>query len=159
MAKLGRVSDAARLRARRWEVIVLGSGLSGLVAAARLSAANHSVLVVEEDAARAQHPALREPFLLSGLRDEGVLYHTLRNLNIPLIDRRRLQAERLAYQVVSPKWRVDVGAAKHMPAELEAWGPRLPIQLACAWLLRRPLATWETPLDRRGVRLEAVVGR
>ncbi|MAI26924.1 MAG: NAD(P)-binding protein [Myxococcota bacterium] len=122
MAKLGRVSDAARLRARRWDVIVLGSGLSGLVAAARLSAANHSVLVVEEDAARAQHPALREPFLLSGLRDEGVLYHILRNLNIPLIDRRRLQAERLAYQVVSPKWRVDVGAAKHMPAELEAWG-------------------------------------
>ena len=122
MAKLGRVSDAARLRARRWDVIVLGSGLSSLVAAARLSAANHSVLVVEEDAARAQHPALREPFLLSGLRDEGVLYHTLRNLNIPLIDRRRLQAERLAYQVVSPKWRVDVGAAKHMPAELEAWG-------------------------------------
>ena len=94
MAKLGRVSDAARLRARRWDAIVLGSGLSALIAAARLGAAHHSVLVVEEDAARAQHPVLREPFLLSGLRDEGILYHLLRILNIPLIDRRRLQAER-----------------------------------------------------------------
>ncbi|MEE3329042.1 MAG: hypothetical protein VX252_17010 [Myxococcota bacterium] len=122
MAKLGRVSDAARLRARRWDAIVLGSGLPALVAAARLGAAHHSVLVVEEDAARAQHPALREPFFLSGFRDEGVLYHLLRTLNIPLIDRRRLQAERLAYQVVSSKWRVDVGAAKYMTAELEAWG-------------------------------------
>lgn len=122
MAKLGRVSDAARLRARRWDAIVLGSGLSGLIAAARLGAAHHSVLVIEEDAARAQHPVLREPFLLSGLRDEGILYHLLRILNIPLIDRRRLQAERLAYQVVSPKWRVDVGASKHMASELKAWG-------------------------------------
>ena len=122
MAKLGRVSDAARLRARRWDAIVLGSGLCGLITAARLAAADHSVLVVEEDAARAQHPVLREPFLLSGMRDEGILYHLLRILNIPLIDRRRLQPERLAYQVVSPKWRVDVGAAKQLTSELKSWG-------------------------------------
>ena len=83
MAKLGRVSDAARLRARRWDAIVLGSGLPALITAARLGAAHHSVLVVEEDAARAQHPALREPFLLSGFRDEGALFHLLRTLNIP----------------------------------------------------------------------------
>ncbi|MFP6640856.1 MAG: FAD-dependent oxidoreductase, partial [Myxococcota bacterium] len=120
MGKLGRVSDDARLRARRWDVIVLGSGVAGLVAAARLGAANHSVLVVEEDAARAQHPALREPFLLSGLRDQGALNSILRALNIPLIDRRRIQPERLAYQVVSPKWRVDVGAPNVTAAELAA---------------------------------------
>lgn len=122
MPRLGRVSNTARLRARRWDVIVLGSGLAALVAAARLGAANQRVLVVEEDAARAQHPALREPFLLSGWRDQGVLDLTLRTLGIPLIDQRRIQSERLAYQVVSPKWRVDVGTAPLTTTELSAWG-------------------------------------
>lgn len=154
MGKLGRVSDDARLRARRWDVIVLGSGVAGLVAAARLGAANHSVLVVEEDAARAQHPALREPFLLSGLRDQGALNSILRALNIPLIDRRRIQPERLAYQVVSPKWRVDVGAPNVTAAELAAWGL---CESEQAHSLLRALAE-ATEAERRAM-LEAEVAR
>lgn len=154
MGKLGRVSDAARLRARRWDVIVLGSGIAGLVAAARLGAANQRVLVVEEDAARAQHPALREPFLLSGLRDQGALHSILRTLSIPLIDRRRIQPERLAYQVVSDKWRVDVGAPSTTATELSSWGLCEP---ETAHSLLRAL-TEATDAERRAM-LEAEVAR
>ncbi|MAI77485.1 MAG: hypothetical protein CL917_00930 [Deltaproteobacteria bacterium] len=154
MVKLGRVSDAARLRARRWDAIVLGSGISALVAAVRLGTANKRVLVVEEDAARAQHPALREPFFLSGLRDEGALHSAFRSLNIPLIDRRRITPERLAYQVVSPKWRVDAGGLDLTMAELSAWGLCEPSQAHS--LLR--ILNEATDAERRAM-LEAEVAR
>ena len=122
MRRLTRVTDTARLRARRWDAIVLGSGLSGLVAAARLGSAGHRVLVVEEDAARALHPALREPFFLAGSRDGGILDACIRELSIPLLDRRRLEPERLAYQVTGPKLRLDVGGPDVTRPELENWG-------------------------------------
>jgi hypothetical protein len=122
MSGLRPVTDAQRLRARRWDAIVLGTGISGLVAAARLGAAGHRVLVVEEDAARAQHPALREPFFMAGARDSGALDACLRALNIPLIDQRRLAPERLAYQVVTPKSRIDIGGPGVTIEELTSWG-------------------------------------
>ncbi len=122
MSGLRPVTDTQRLRARRWDAIVLGTGISGLVAAARLGAAGHRVLVVEEDAARIQHPALREPFFMAGARDSGVLDACLRALNIPLIDQRRLAAERLAYQIVTPKSRVDISGPGVTIEELANWG-------------------------------------
>jgi len=122
MRRLARVTDTARLRARRWDAIVLGSGVSALVTAARLGGRGQRVLVVEEDAARALHPALREPFFLAGSRDGGVLDGCIRELSIPLLDRRRLGAERLAYQVTGPELRMDVGSADVTADELTRWG-------------------------------------
>lgn len=122
MAGLRPATDVQRLRARRWDAVVLGTSLSGLVAAARLGAAGHRVLVIEEDAARGLHPALREPFFLTGARDAGVLDTCLRELNIPLIDQRRLAPERLAYQVISPKLRMDIGGPGITTEELVTWG-------------------------------------
>ena len=122
MRRLTRVTDTTRLRARRWDAIMLGSGISALVAAARLGAAGQRVLVVEEDAARALHPALREPFFLAGSRDGGVLDACIRELSIPLLDRRRLGAERLAYQVTGPGLRLDVGGPDITRDELARWG-------------------------------------
>lgn len=122
MAGLRPVTDVQRLRARRWDAIVLGTGITGLVAAARLGAAGHRVLVIEEDAARGLPPALREPFFLAGARDAGVVDACLRELNIPLIDQRRLAEERLAYQVTSSKLRMDVGGPGVTTEELDTWG-------------------------------------
>ena len=121
MASLPSVAGAERLRARRWDALVLGSGIPALVAAARLGAAGHRVLVVEEDATRATHPALREPFFLAGACDGGALDLCLRELNIPLIDQRRISAERLAYQVISPDFRIDVGGPGLTSEELAGW--------------------------------------
>lgn len=122
MKRLSRIADAARLRAQRWDAVVLGSGISALVAAARMGKAGHRVLVVEEAATRALHPALREPFFLAGSRDGGVLDACIRELSIPLLDRRRLDAERLAYQVTGPNLRLDVGGSDLTRDELVRWG-------------------------------------
>ena len=122
MRRLTRVTDTTRLRARRWDALVVGSGVSALVAAARLGSAGHRVLVVEEDATRALHPALREPFFLAGSRDHGALDACIRELSIPLLDRRRLSAERLAYQVTGPGLRLDVGGPDITSDEIARWG-------------------------------------
>jgi len=109
-------------RARRWDALVLGSGLAALVAAARISAAGQRVLVVEEEARATLPPALKEPFFLAGLRDQGMLDATLRALTVPLIDRRRIGNERLAYQVLADPVRLDVGQPLATVDELVAWG-------------------------------------
>ena len=105
MAALPAVGQDEHHRARRWDVLVLGSGVASLVAAARLGIAGYRVLVIEEDRAKTLHPALREPFCLTGVRDHGVLDTLLRDLKIPLIDQRRVADERVAMQLVSPKVR------------------------------------------------------
>ncbi|MDE0884608.1 MAG: FAD-binding protein [Myxococcota bacterium] len=122
MRRLARVPDSARLRARRWDAIVVGSGIAALTAATRIGSSGQRVLVVEEDAARGLHPALREPFFLAGSRDGGILDACVRELSIPLLDRRRLGPERLAYQVTGPELRLDVGAADITGEELARWG-------------------------------------
>lgn len=121
MTSLRTVAPSEGLRARRWDVIVLGSGLAALVAAARLGIAGQRVLVVEEGGVRGAFPGLREPFFLAGARDGGLLEACLRGLKLPLIDRRRIQAERLSYQVVGPDLRLDVGEASLSAEELVAW--------------------------------------
>lgn len=109
-------------RARRWDALILGSGVSALVAAARIGATGQRVLVVEEEARAKLPSALREPFFLAGLRDEGALDACLRVLTVPLIDRRRFAAERLAYQVAADPYRLDIGQVVVTAEELVTWG-------------------------------------
>jgi hypothetical protein len=129
-------------RARRWDALVLGSGLSALIAAARIGAAGQRVLMVEEDKRLTLPPALKEPFFLSGLRDEGALDACLRALAVPLIDRRRIATERLAYQVASDPYRLDVGQPAVTADELVAWGLAKPDE--AQQLVRTLIAASET---------------
>ena len=122
MVELPALDPSEAPRARRWDALILGSGLASLVAAARIGASGQRVLVVEEGARATLPPALKEPFFLSGLRDEGVLDACLRTLSVPLIDRRRFAAERLAFQIAADPLRIDVGPAAVTAEELVAWG-------------------------------------
>ena len=122
MVEIPTLDPSEAPRARRWDALVLGSGLSALVAAARISAAGQRVLVVEEEARATLPAALKEPFFLGGLRDQGLLDATLRALTVPLIDRRRIANERLAYQVLADPIRVDIGQPLATADELVAWG-------------------------------------
>ncbi len=121
MPALRAVSQAEGVRARRWDALIVGSGISALVAAARLGMAGHRVLVVEEDRAVAMFPGLREPFFLAGACDHGVLESCLRELTIPLIDRRRIEVQELAVQVVGPELRIDIGEPGLTAQELNVW--------------------------------------
>lgn len=115
-------ADVRDWRARRWDAVVLGSGVRALVAAARLGMAGHRVLVVEEAAAARLAPPLREPFLLAGQRDGGALDACLRELTLPLIDRRRIRPQPLALQAVSAERRVDLAEPDLTADEWVAWG-------------------------------------
>jgi hypothetical protein len=122
MPALRTVSREERLGARRWDAILLGSGVSSLVAAIRLGMAGHRVLVAEEGLAADAFPALREPFFLAGARDQGLLETVLKEVTMPLIERRRIDAERLALQMVGPELRMDVGEPGLTAQEMVAWG-------------------------------------
>ncbi len=122
MAEIAVLDPSEAPRARRWDALILGSGLSALLAAARISSAGHRVLVVEEEARTVLPPAMKEPFFLSGLRDQGLLDASLRALTVPLIDRRRIAGERLAYQIAADPYRLDVGQPLLTAEELVAWG-------------------------------------
>lgn len=115
-------SARSRVRARRWDVVVLGSALPGLIAAVRLAMGRLRVLIVEEEAAARLPAAVRDPFFLAGAASGGVLDACLRALALPLIDRRRLATEPIAYQVVLPEARVDVASPTRTAEELVAWG-------------------------------------
>ncbi len=117
---LGRGADG--LRARRWDVLVLGGALPGLAAAVRLGMAGLRVALVEEEAARDTAPLLREPFFLTAARQGGVVHEALRVLGVPLIERRSLVGEEIALQVLLPEARPDVGSAALTADELVAWG-------------------------------------
>lgn len=122
MREVASGSARSRVRARRWDVVVLGSALPGLVAAVRLAMGRLRVLIVEEEAAARLPAAVRDPFFLAGAASGGVLDACLRALALPLIDRRRLQTESIAYQVVLPGARVDVASPARTAEELVAWG-------------------------------------
>ena len=109
-------------RTRRWDVVIVGSAIGALVAAARLGMAGLRVLVVEEEGARDAFAGLREPFFYAGLRDGGVLEVTLRELGVPLIDRRRLEPCPSAFQVVAPNLRLEMGMPDRTQNELALWG-------------------------------------
>ena len=114
--------QAAALRARRWDVVMLGSALPGLAAAIRLAMGGLRVLVIEEENAARTPDFVREPFFLPGGFGDGIVDACLRSLGIPVIDRRELVASELAYQVLLPDARVDVGNAHVTAEELVAWG-------------------------------------
>jgi hypothetical protein len=132
-------------RARRWDALVLGSGIRAQAAAARIAAGGLRVLVVEEAARTTLPPAMQEPFFLAGLRDEGILDALLRKLNVPLIDRRRISTERLAYQIAYDPFRLDVGQPSVMAEELVTWGLLKPDDAMA--LVRRLLESSE--IERR----------
>lgn len=113
---------AASLRARRWDVVVLGGALPGLAAAIRLGMGGLRVLVVEEEVSAKTPDLVREPFFLPGGFGDGIVDACLRSLGIPVIDRRELVASELAYQVLLPDARIDVGGPHATAEELTAWG-------------------------------------
>ncbi|MGH0028305.1 MAG: hypothetical protein ACQGVC_00820 [Myxococcota bacterium] len=122
MRGIARIRGSDAHRVRRWDVVMLGSALPGLVAAVRLGQRGARVLVVEEKAAAEAPALLREPFVLTGADSAGVLGQCLRTLGLALIDQRRFAPEEVAVQVVLPDARVDVGRAALTAAELVAWG-------------------------------------
>ena len=165
MVEIPTLDPSEAMRARRWDALVLGSGVSALVAAARISAAGQRVLVVEEEARAVLPPALKEPFFLAGLRDQGLLDATLRALAVPLIDRRRIANERLAYQVLADPVRLDVGQPLLTAGEVAAWdlakpdeAQRLVRALVEAAEVERGLL-YEAPFVRTGRRGSAPVAR
>ena len=158
MADIAVLDPSEAPRARRWDALILGSGLSALLAAARISSAGHRVLVVEEEARTVLPPAMKEPFFLSGLRDQGLLDASLRALTVPLIDRRRISGERLAYQIAADPVRLDIGQPLLTAEELVAWGlakpddaRRLVRHLVEASEIERTLL-YESPFVRLGRR-------
>jgi len=109
-------------RVRRWDAVILGSALPGLIAAARLGLQGSRVLVVDEDTAARRAPCLREPFFLGGVEKAGVLGACLRSLRVPLIDQRRIISDPLAFQVALPNARPDLGHPALTVDEWVAWG-------------------------------------
>ncbi len=121
MRGLPALAASATQRTRRWDAVVLGGALPGLIAAVRLGMRGARVLVLEEGVALAAFPGLREPFLMTGGDGNGVLASCLRALGVPLIDRRRLAPDTSAYQLVYPGARLDVGDPVSTIEELVAW--------------------------------------
>src|SRR5262245_31350003 len=111
-----------RSRTRRWDAVVLGGALPGLVTGVILGQRGARVLVLEEEAAARRYPGLREPFFLPGSERESILGACLRALGIPLIDQRRVQTDPVGLQVVMPDARLDVGDADLTASEWVAWG-------------------------------------
>jgi hypothetical protein len=145
----------SRLRGRRWDVVVLGSALPGLIAAARMAMGRLRVLLVEEEDAARLPVALREPFFLPGATG-GALDACLRALSVPLIDRRRLEPDAIAYQVVLPGARVDVASPEWSAEEWVTWGLAKPdeARALAGWLAEsgelEARALLEAPIVRSG---------
>jgi hypothetical protein len=137
-------------RVRRWDAVVLGTALPGLIAAIRLGMRGLRVLILEEDTAAVAYRGLREPFMMTGSGSDGVLGSCLKALGIPLIDRRRIRTTFPAYQVAMPKARVDVGDANRTAEELEAWNlsPEATARNLVASLQEGSQAQQRTLLDR-----------
>lgn len=109
-------------RIRRWDAVILGSALPGLVAAARIGMQGARVLILEEKAAADRPACLREPFWTGGVDKGSVLGTCLRELRVPLIDQRRIEPDPLALQVIFPDARLDVGPPSLSVDEWVAWG-------------------------------------
>jgi hypothetical protein len=122
MAALPRIAAADVHRVRRFDAVVLGSALPGLVAAIRIAQRGKRVLVIEEEAAARTHPGLREPFVLWDAAPSGVLGACLRALATPLIEQRRLASDDHTLQLVTSNARLDWSDARMAAAELVSWG-------------------------------------
>lgn len=101
--------------------MVVGGALPGLVAAARLAMRGAQVLIIEEDCAVTSFPGLKEPFLMTGASSDSVLGACLTAIGVPLIDRRNLQSEPLAYQIVWPGTRLNFGDIERTAQEFDCW--------------------------------------
>ncbi len=121
MRGLPSIEQSGRIRTRRWDAVVLGGALPGLIAAIRLGMNGARVLLIEEATAVDAFPGIREPFLITGAKSDGVLGRCLRELGIPMIDRRRIGEDPLAYQVAFPDARVDIGEPGRTFEELVGW--------------------------------------
>jgi len=154
MRGLPSIEPSDRFRTRRWDAVVLGGAIPGLIAAVRLGMNGARVVVLEEGTAVEAFPGLREPFLVSGAKSDGVLGQCLRALGIPLIDRQRIGSDSLAYQVAFPDARVDIGERRHTSEELANWSFAAP---EVAESLLRGLA--EAAAAERDAMLEAPVVR
>jgi hypothetical protein len=122
MRRLDLARNDAAPRARRWDAMVLGGALPGMVAAVRFAQRGHRVLVVEEEANARLPSHVREPFFLGTQGPEGVLDACLAELKLGLRDRRRFERARPSYQVLLPGARLDVGGASRSAEELISWG-------------------------------------
>ena len=165
MRDIPAITPSESHRVRRWDALVLGGALPGLVAAVRIAKQGRRVLVVEEQKATKRFGGLREPFHLGGTGPDHVLGGALRELGIPLIDQRRFAPQPEGLQVVLPDARVDVGPALGMMDELAAWG-LAPPDTARAVLraleqagARERQALLLAPLVRAGRRLPFAAGR
>ena len=122
MRGLPPIASTESFRVRRWDAIVLGGALPGLITAIRLAKRGSRVLVLEEDRAISGFHGMREPFLMTGAASDQPLGGCLRALGIPLIDQRRFVTRDLALQVVLPDARVGVGLVGLTLDEFTAWG-------------------------------------
>ena len=121
--KAGRaLAGSAHHRARRWDVLVLGGALPGLVAAVRLGMARLRVLIVEEETAARAPDLSRDPFFLTSTGSETVVGGCLQALGLSMTDRRGFDVGPIAYQVLLPEARVEVGGTANTAEELVAWG-------------------------------------
>lgn len=158
MRGLPAISSTETFRVRRWDAVILGGALPGLIAASRLARRGCRVLVLEEAGAARGFAGLREPFLVTGAEPEGVLGTCFEALGIPLIERRRFAAEEIALQVAMPDARVDIGLLQRTADELTAWGLAKPEPARALLLALETAARAEreamlrSPIVRRGVR-------
>lgn len=152
MRGIAEAAASASQRARRWDVVVLGGALPGLVTAARLGLDGLRVLVVEEEAAVSLQPGLREPFLVTGNASGGILDACMKTLTIPLIERRKLEPDPVALQISLPDTRIDVGDPVLTAEEIVAWGLAKP---ESARALVRAIA--EAGVAERAAMLDAAV--
>ena len=109
-------------RVRRWDALVLGGALPGLVASAALARRGRRVLLIEDSQAARSHAGLQEPFHLCAPDAEGILGAVLRGLGLPLIDQRRFRRSPEPMQVVTPDARIRLGGAAVAAAEIARWG-------------------------------------
>jgi phosphoribosylaminoimidazole synthetase len=117
--------SAGSWRARRWDVLILGTALPGWFAAARLGSLGLRVLVVEEDAPNRETPLLNEPFFASCLSG-GPLDEALKACGITPVDRRGLDSDPVSYQVLLDEARIDVGHPNATADDLVAYGVAKP---------------------------------
>ncbi len=113
-----KLPGSLHLRAKRWDVVVLGSALPGLVAAVRLAMAGLRVLLVEEEVAARSTGRLRDPFFLP---TGPVLQHCLGALGVRAMDQRLVAQDASSYQVVLPEARVEINGQALTAEDLATW--------------------------------------